>query len=226
MPPAINHGGESHASAGSSAADAGTIRATAFGQLRPLSLVDRFGIWLSGRQIQNHAPEWQGKRIADIGCGYYAAFARSLLDFVHSATLVDVSIAPELCSHPKVSVREGVVPTVLEALPARSFDVVLCISLLEHLWNPLEAVCEFHRLLAPGGVCMINVPSWRGKKYLEYSAFTLGLSPAEEMDDHKHYFDVSDLWPILVRAGFCPSSIRCFPHKFGLNTFAVCRAGE
>jgi hypothetical protein len=44
------------------------------------------------------------------------------------------------------------------------------------------------------------------------------------MNDHKMYYDVRDLWPLLVRAGFLPSDIRCFPHKLGLNTFAVCRA--
>jgi hypothetical protein len=27
---------------------------------------------------------------------------------------------------------------------------------------------------------------------------------------------------MLVLAGFLPSNIRCFSHKFGLNTFAVC----
>jgi len=44
------------------------------------------------------------------------------------------------------------------------------------------------------------------------------------MNDHKMYFDPRDLWPLLVRAGFSPRNIRCFKHKFGLNTFAVCRA--
>jgi hypothetical protein len=72
-------------------------------------------------------------------------------------------------------------------------------------------------------MCLFNVPSWRGKKFLEYSAFRLGLSPKDEMDDHKAYYDVKDLWPLLVRAGFLPSGIQCFPHKFGLNTFAVCK---
>jgi hypothetical protein len=75
-------------------------------------------------------------------------------------------------------------------------------------------------------MCLFNVPSWRGKWFLEYSAFRLGLSPKDEIDDHKTYYDVKDFWPLLVRAGFRPSGIRCFSHKFGLNTFAVCRPPE
>ena len=66
------------------------------------------------------------------------------------------------------------------------------------------------------------VPSWRGRWFLELSAFRLGLSPKDEMDDHKNYYDVKDFWPLLVRAGFVPSRIQCVSHKFGLNTFAVC----
>jgi SAM-dependent methyltransferase len=95
---------------------------------------------------------------------------------------------------------------------------------LEHVSDAPELLRQVRRVLAPGGTALVNVPSWRGKWFLELSAFRLGLSPAAEMDDHKMYYDVRDLWPLLVAAGFRPSRIRCFPHKFGLNTFAVCQA--
>ncbi len=85
---------------------------------------------------------------------------------------------------------------------------------------------HFHRILAPGGTCIVNVPSWIGKRLLELAAFRLSVSPRDEMDDHKRYYDPRDLWPMLVRAGFKPSMIRCHRHKFGLNTSAVCRVGD
>ena len=43
------------------------------------------------------------------------------------------------------------------------------------------------------------------------------------MNDHKMYYDPKDLWPLLVRAGFIPQNIRIGTHKFGLNSYAVCR---
>ena len=198
-------------------------RTKSFGQGYQPTWVDRFGVWLSARQIRRHAPDFRGRRIADLGCGYHAAFARTVLHEVKSAVLADVSISPELQRHPKVQALQGQLPQVLRDLSSKSLDVILCISVLEHLWEPSAALAEFRRLLAPGGVCLLNVPSWRGKRFLEFSAFRLGLSPANEMNDHKCYYDVKDLWPLLVRAGFRPSDIRCFSHKFGLNTFAVCR---
>ncbi len=83
----------------------------------------------------------------------------------------------------------------------------MIVSVLEHVTEPRRLLAEARRLLAPGGVLLVNVPSWRGKRYLELSAFRLGLSPAAEMDDHKMYYDVKDLWPLLVAAGFLPSRI-------------------
>jgi SAM-dependent methyltransferase len=206
--------------------DAGTTRERSFGEGYRTTLVDRFGVWLSSRQIQRYVPEFRGKRLGDFGCGFHAAFSRTVLDEVGSAVLVDVSLSPELRAHPRVTALQGVLPDVLSQLPAASLDIVLCVSVLEHLWEPLRAISEFRCILAPGGVCLLNVPSWRGKRFLEYSAFRLGLSPAEEMDDHKSYYDVKDLWPLLVRGGFKPSRIECFSHKFGLNTFAVGRAED
>ena len=200
-------------------------RQGSYGQTRQPTLVDRFGIWLSARRIRAYAGNPSGKRIGDFGCGHDARIARSFLTSADHLVLVDLSVSPELKENPKVTAIEGELPDALRTLPDASLDIILCNSVLEHLWAPLDAVTAFHRLLTPDGVALINVPSWRGKWFLEFSAFRLGLSPAEEMDDHKAYYDPRDLWPMLVRAGFLPHNITCFRHKFGLNTFAACRKG-
>lgn len=198
-------------------------RATSFGQDYSLTVVDRFGAWLSERKVHKFVTSFQNKRVGDFGCGYQARLMRQLLDEVLQAVLVDVALAGDLKEHPKAWAIEGNLPEAIEKVPDGHLDVVLCLSVLEHLWEPVRALEGFHRVLAPEGVCLINVPTWRGKRLLELSAFKLGLSPAEEMDDHKSYYDPSDLWPLLVRAGFVPHNINCFKHKFGLNTFSVCK---
>ena len=199
------------------------MRSESFGQGYAPTVVDRFGVWLSARQIHRFIPSFADKEMADLGCGHQAAFTRTVLAQVRRAVLVDVAIADDLKQNPKVQALEGPLPDTLSALPDKSLDIVLIVSVLEHLWEPQKALEEIRRLLRPGGVCLVNVPSWLGRKYLELSAFKLGLSPAAEMDDHKTYYDVKDLWPLLVRAGFLPSEITCFSHKGGLNTFAACR---
>jgi SAM-dependent methyltransferase len=208
--------------ASSSSAEAPS-RSGAYGQHRAPTPVDRFGVWLSARALRKHVGSFAGKRLGDFGCGYDARFARTVLDEVARAVLVDVALATDLKAHPRVTAIEGTLPEAIEDLEDDSLDVVLSISVLEHLWEPLRMLQELRRVCAPGGLCLVNVPSWRGKWFLEFSAYRLNLSPPEEMDDHKAYYDPRDLWPLLIRAGFVPHEIDCYKHKFGLNTFAVCR---
>lgn len=199
------------------------MRSRSFGQDYSPTPVDRFGVWLSARRMQRTSRGFGGKRVADIGCGYHAVFARTLLPEVDSLVLVDLALSGDLKAQRKIRAIEGQLPQALEQIPSESLDVVMCNSVLEHLWSPAETLAELRRIAVPGGILLINVPSWRGKWFLEVAAFRLGVSPPDEMNDHKTYYDPRDLWPLLRRTGFRPDHIRCYRHKFGLNTFAVCR---
>lgn len=198
-------------------------RRGAYGETREPTIVDRLGNALSERAIMRRT-SFDGARIADFGCGYEASLALKVADRVDSALLVDLKLSPALARIPNVTTIEDEVENVLGTLESGSLDVVLCVSVLEHLWHPQRVLAEFARLLAPGGKALINVPTWRGKRFLEFAAFRLGVSPDEEMDDHKRYYEPRQLWPMLVEAGFPPSHIRCRRHKLGLNTFAACTA--
>lgn len=136
---------------------------------------------------------------------------------------MDFHLAPELRTLEKFSFYEGTIEETLPKLAGERFDAALLISVLEHLPDPLHVLSAVLDLLKPGGVLLINVPTWLGKSFLEFSAFRLGLSPKVEMDDHKMYYGKRDLWPLLVRAGFKPSLIKLRYHKFGLNLFGVAR---
>ncbi len=197
-------------------------RAASYGQHREPSPLDRLGAWLSSRAVRRRT-DLGDKRVGDFGCGYRATLVRGALDQVREAVLVDVALAADLHRDPRVRAIEGSLPEALETLESASLDVVLCISVLEHLTEPQPTLDHVHWLLAPAGVAVINVRSRRGKAFLELSAFRLGLSPGEQMEDHKRYYDPRDLWPMLVWAGFAPSRIRCRRHKLGLNTLAVRR---
>jgi SAM-dependent methyltransferase len=201
------------------------MRNEAYGEAKRLTAVDHFGVWLSSRAVKRRVV-FDGKRVADFGCGYEATIARQVLPRVKQLTLVDIHLAEDLERHPKVRAIAGRLETVLPSIASGSLDIVMCLSVLEHLEAPQQALRDFRRILAPGGLVLINVPSWHGKAWLELSAFRLGWSPAIEIDDHKRYYDPRDLWPMLVDAGFRPRDIACRRHKFGLNTFAVCRTRE
>ena len=204
------------------APDLSSDRSRAFGQNYAKSIPDRLGIWLSKRQLERWV-QLADKDVADIGCGFDGGFAALVLDEVRSATLVDIGLRDDLKAHPKVRASIGFLPDALHSVGSESIDTVICNNVLEHLWEPEVTLKEMLRILRPGGTAFLNVPSWRGKVLLETLAFRLHRTPAEEIDDHKNYYDKKDLWRLCVASGFKPSDIVIGSHKLSLNTFAACK---
>lgn len=201
----------------------GTDRHRAWGERYDLKLADKLGIWLSSVQIRRRVGSFQGLRVLDIGCGFQAAFVRSVLDEIEHATVVDLKLADDLHAHPKIDVRTGLLPDALRGIDSESCDFVLANNVLEHLWAPADAVREAFRILRPGGSAFFNVPTWRGKYYLELLAFRLKLTATDEIDDHKAYYDEQGLWRLVVEGGFKPKDVLVRRHKLDLNVFAFCK---
>ena len=195
----------------------------ALGQSK-LSFLDKVGQGLSRRPIMDVVRRYERPRVLDIGCGYQASVLVHMAPTLTRGVGIERSVCDEAKRAPGLTFLEGEAEDALASLEPSSFEVVMMISVLEHLWEPLTALERCRALLAPGGTLVVNVPNWAGKVFLEVSAFKLGMSTAESIDDHKTYYWKHQLWPLLVRAGFKPSKIKMRYHKLGLNLFAVARA--
>ena len=164
--------------AGSTVTDADG-RSSSFGESGDVTIVDRFGVWLSKRQIERVVGPLSGKDVADIGCGYEADFMRTRpRRGAARATLVDVSLAADLADAPEGARHRGAAARRDggRSRTPRSTSCSACRS-SSTSGSPSRPSTHFHRVLRPGGVCAVNVPSWRGKRALEYSAFRLGTLP-------------------------------------------------
>jgi len=191
-----------------------------------LTLVDRLGVWLSQRAIRRHLPSRNDLEVLELGCGYRATQLIALQPKLKQGIGVDFQIAPELQTLKRFTFYQGTIEEIMPKLESETLDVIMLISVLEHLVEPQFVIQSAWRLLRPSGVLLVNVPTWVGKRFLELSAFRLGFSPKIEIDDHKMYYGKRDLWPILVRSGFRPSQIRLRYHKFGLNLFAAAKKAD
>lgn len=196
-----------------------------YGQRR-LTLVDRAGVWLSQLAIRRYLPNRNDLDVLELGCGYRATQLIALKPKLKRGIGVDFQIAPELHMLEKLTFYQATIEEILPKLESETLDVVMLISVLEHLVEPQLVVQSAWRLLRPSGLLLVNVPTWVGKRFLELSAFRLGFSPKVEIDDHKMYYGKRDLWPILVRSGFKPSQIQLRYHKFGLNLFAAAKKAD
>jgi len=202
------------------------MRTGSFGE-QGLTLLDRFGNWLSKRAIRRHLPDSANPYILDLGSGYRARLLRTISSGLPCTPhAVDLRLDPALRNELGFILTEDTISSALSSLADASVDLVLLISVLEHLDTPAAVLAECFRVLKPNGKILINVPTWRGRWFLELAAFRLGLCPAEEIDDHKTYYEVSALWPLLVAAGFKPSRLKVKPIKFGLTLFAVGQKGS
>ncbi|MCL5783757.1 MAG: class I SAM-dependent methyltransferase [Patescibacteria group bacterium] len=196
------------------------MRNNSYGQTYNFTLIDKLGIYLSTSKIVGFVKRERPKRIIDIGCGYNAVLLQQLRGYSSDLTGIDIKTNKKING---IKFIDKKITTNLSFLKSNSADLIVINSVLEHLSNPEIILKEIYRILDKNGNLILNVPSWRGKFFLELSAFKLGLSPKEEMDDHKMYYDKKDLWPLLVKAGFKPSNIRVQYHKLYINTIAYAK---
>ena len=179
-----------------------TLRAhESYGQ-HGLTPVDRLGVWLSQRAIRRHLPRRNDLEVLELGCGYRATQLVALEPKLKRGIGVDFQIAPELQTLQKFTFYQWAIERTLPNLESESVDVVMLISVLEHLADPQSVIQSAWRLLRRSGLLLVNVPTWSGKRFLELSAFRFGFSSKAEIDAHKLYYDKRDLWPVLVHAGF------------------------
>jgi SAM-dependent methyltransferase len=144
----------------------------------------------------------------DVGCGdgrtglWLARRARSYVG-------VDVSESAVRAARLRGMDARLVADAALLPFPDRSFDVALCIEVLEHLFDPEGAAAEIRRVLRPGGTLVVSVPNcafWRRRVDLltgRWNPFG-DLESVEKpwRDPHIRFFTRAALHRMLLCAGY------------------------
>jgi SAM-dependent methyltransferase len=111
--------------------------------------------------LEAELPDWREKKILDAGCGTGAILKR----LGSPEKNVGVDLVSEAIAFCRQRGLNNVRLADICALPfaEASFDAVICSSVLYHQWvNDIAgAVREFHRVLRPGGLLLVNVPAFR-----------------------------------------------------------------
>lgn len=86
-----------------------------------------------------------------------------------------------------------------------SFDTIMAIAVLEHIFDPYHFMKECYRLLKPGGHLIVHVPNiaWLGNRLRLLMGILPVTSTGEGWDGgHLHYFTVASLRKLFQEEGF------------------------
>ena len=157
----------------------------------------------------------------DVGCGSGNSYARLVVERARSYVGVDVSE-----NAVKAAQAAGLDARVIgdaAELPFddESFDVAICVEVLEHLFAPHNAAAEIHRVLRPGGRLVASVPNlayWRMRANAIFGRWNpLGDELAIEQpwrDPHIRFFTPSVMRRMLDMAGFSEIDVGAHGGRF------------
>jgi ubiquinone/menaquinone biosynthesis C-methylase UbiE len=157
----------------------------------------------------------QGKRVLDAGCGIGDL---SLLLAKQGANVVGIELDPQKVASAtriaqgwhfeRVRFLAGDV-TRLNQIALGQFDAIFCLALLEHIQEDVALLHQLQRMLCPGGIFVLEVPSARRRT----------IPAIEAADGHVRpgylFEEVPDL---LARTGFRVTNQRTMD-PLGLNYY-------
>jgi SAM-dependent methyltransferase len=164
------------------------------------------------RQVDSLIPD--GCLLTDLGCGD-GSFLRRIRDRVTAAYGIDMNVDHAHGSD-KLKFLCG---NLDEEIPLKTWssDVVTALALIQHLSTPGQFVDEIHRILKPGGCCILTTPSTCARPLLEFLAYKLKVISEKDVRDNKNYFTKSQLSQLF--SAF--KSVSISPFQFGLNNLIV-----
>jgi SAM-dependent methyltransferase len=100
-------------------------------------------------------PDLTGRTVVDVPCGDGRASHRFRQ---RGAEVIALDLFPAFMKAPGVTARMADLRQPLP-LPDECADYVICQEGIEHLPDPLAVLCEFNRILKPGGALLLTTPS-------------------------------------------------------------------
>ena len=146
------------------------------------------------------------RRVLDYGCGLGYNYQRPLSRNVQKYVGADVSENAVQNARSKGFEAVMILENGKIEIPDGTCDGAVCSEVFEHLWDPLAAAKELHRVLEPGGVLVATVPNF-GYFAWRLLALLRAQVPLEPESDryrgvHIRFFSLLMFKRLLQDAGF------------------------
>lgn len=178
--------------------------------------------------------------VADLGCGACEMAVRKLENFEHytgyDISFYQTSQTPEaIRNHPKITIQYLNLDQPLPC-PDHSFDLVLTLSVIEYVFDPIAFIREISRILKPGGTLLIqteNIAFLIRRLQLLFGQLPTYNSASGWQGGYLHHFTYPTLKKLLQResfsieamqcSGLAPSCRRLWPNLLAADMFFLCR---
>ncbi|MBP6334790.1 MAG: class I SAM-dependent methyltransferase [Bacteroidia bacterium] len=181
-----------------------------------------------------------GKNLLEVGCGA-GRFTELLVKSGASVHSVDLSVAVEANKEnigdvPNFQIAQASVYEL--PFPENSFDVVVCLGVIQHTPSSEKTIEELWRMTKPGGLLVIDHYRWRIAYYLNlkpvYRHFLRKMSPDKskvKVDKLVDFFfpihwklrKIKPLWWLLHRFSPLIEYILLFPQMKYAEHLELCR---
>lgn len=148
-----------------------------------------------------------GDRVLDIGCGD-GALVRTLQDFGAVPTGVDLDAEGARFIEQTYRIPVVVEPFETAAFADGPFDAVVATHVIEHFYEPVEAMERMRRLLRPNGMLVLETPNILRPKVGFRRLFSV---------PHNYYFSPRTLCLAMQQAGFVAAGVR----EYNRDSFLV-----
>ncbi len=138
-----------------------------------------------------------GEALLDVGASYggFVEYARVRRGIEAHAIDLDPGSIERFVNTVDIEARCG---DLLEVgYPSDRFDVVTLFETLEHVYEPVRTLEEIRRILKPGGLVSVEVPSWDGAMRWVFGSSWFPLL----LPTHLQHFDRQRLRQCVERAG-------------------------
>jgi SAM-dependent methyltransferase len=128
-------------------------------------------------------------RILDAGCGS----GRNMVELARRGAVTGVELSPTSVCLAREREAGGVIEGSVTEMPFEpdSFDLAVCLDVIEHLEDDLGALRELHRVVAPGGSLLVTVPAYQWL-----------WSGHDVINHHKRRYTRRSLLAVAERAGW------------------------
>lgn len=166
--------------------------------------------------------DWNGLRVLDVGCGggytceFLARRGAKVWGIDQSAACIQSAQAHAEQELLSIDYCHG----VGEALPwgDRTFDVVICVDVLEHVESPAQTLAEIRRVLKPGGLFCFDTlnRTWQSRLVMIWLLEDLLKEIPRGIHDWKKFITPQELTMLLQQNDFSSISLNGF-NLFGSN---------